>query len=162
MSAQWMKGWVHSFSMHLWMTYCVGFPHSSVGKEFACNAGDPGSIPGSGRSSGEGNGNPLQYSHLENSLDRGAWQATVHGFARVGHSLATKPPPLCASSWGFWRKLKKAFTLLELNSAWRDRQVTSEHVICWLMANPMKTIKQDEEDWTWENHKFTYPWWLRL
>ena len=50
-----------------------------VVKKSACNAGDPGSIPGSGRSSGEGNGNPLQYSCLENSMDRGAWQSTVHG-----------------------------------------------------------------------------------
>ena len=49
-----------------------GFPHGSVGKESACNAGDQGSIPGSGRSPGEGNGNPLQYSCLENSMDRGA------------------------------------------------------------------------------------------
>ena len=49
-------------------------------------------IPGSGRSPGEGNGNPLQYSCLENSVDRGAWQATVHGIARVTHDLATKPP----------------------------------------------------------------------
>ena len=57
----------------------VGFPHSSVGKASACNAGDPGSIPGSGRSPGEGNGNPLQYSWLENPVDRGAWQATVNG-----------------------------------------------------------------------------------
>ena len=48
----------------------------------ASNAGDPGSIPGSGRSPGEGNGNPLQYSCLENPLDRGAWQATVHGVAK--------------------------------------------------------------------------------
>ena len=68
-----------------------GFPHSSVGKESACNAGDPGSIPGSGRSPGEGNGNPLQYSCLENPIDRGAWQATVHETARVGHDLVTKP-----------------------------------------------------------------------
>ena len=44
----------------------------------ACNAGDPGSIPGLGRSPGEGNGNALQYSCLENPMDRGAWQATVH------------------------------------------------------------------------------------
>ena len=73
----------------------LGSPHSSVGKEFACNAEDPGLIPGSGRSPGEGNGNPLQYSCLENPIDRGAWQATVRGFARVGHSLATKPPPPC-------------------------------------------------------------------
>ena len=64
---------------------------SSVGKESACNAGDPGSIPGLGRSPGEGNGNPLQYSCLENPMDRGAWRTTVHGVARVGHDLATKP-----------------------------------------------------------------------
>ena len=55
----------------------------SVGKESACSAGDPGSIPGSGRSPGEGNGNLLQYSCLENPMDRGAWQASVHGVARV-------------------------------------------------------------------------------
>ena len=55
------------------------FASSSDSKESACNAGDPGSIPGSGRSPGEGNGYPLQYSYLENPMDRGAWQATVHG-----------------------------------------------------------------------------------
>ena len=54
------------------------FPCSSVSKESACNAGDPGSIPGVGRSPGEGNGNPLQDSWLENPLERGAWRATVH------------------------------------------------------------------------------------
>ena len=51
----------------------------SDGKESACNAGDLGLIPGLGRLPGEGNGNPLQYSCLENFMDRGAWQATVHG-----------------------------------------------------------------------------------
>ena len=61
-------------------------------KESACNAGDLGSIPGSGRSPGEGNGEPIQYSCLENPMDRGAWQAAVHGVVRVGHNLATKPP----------------------------------------------------------------------
>ena len=50
-------------------------------KASACNAGDPSLIPGSGRSPGEGNGNPLQYSFLENSMDGGAWWATVHGAA---------------------------------------------------------------------------------
>ena len=58
------------------------FPDSSVGKESACNAGDLGSIPGLGRSPGERNGNPLQYPSLENSMDRGAWQATVHGVTK--------------------------------------------------------------------------------
>ena len=55
------------------------FPGGSEGKPSACNAGDPGSIPGLGRSPGEGNGNPLQYSCLENSMDGGAWWATVYG-----------------------------------------------------------------------------------
>ena len=59
-----------------------GLPCSSSGKESACDAGDQGSIPGSGRSSGEGNGNPLQYSCLENSMDREAWWATVCGVAK--------------------------------------------------------------------------------
>ena len=59
-----------------------GFPDSSVGKESACNAGDPGSIPGLGRSPGERNGNPLQYSYLENSIDRGAWRAIAHGITK--------------------------------------------------------------------------------
>ena len=72
--------------------YMAGFPCSSVGKEPACNAGDLGLIPGSGRSPAEGNGNPLQYSCLENPMDRGAWQATVHGVTRVGHDLVTKQP----------------------------------------------------------------------
>ena len=61
------------------------FPCSSVSKDSACNVGDPGSSPGSGKSPGEGNGKPLQYSCLENPMDRGAWQAIVHGAARVGH-----------------------------------------------------------------------------
>ena len=54
----------------------------SDGKAYAYNAGDPGSIPGLGRSSAEGNGNPLQYSCLENPMDGGSWQATVHGVAK--------------------------------------------------------------------------------
>ena len=63
---------------------------------WSCSAGgavDTGSIPGSGRSPRGRNGNPLQYSCLDNPMDRGAWQATIHGVARVRHDLATKPPP---------------------------------------------------------------------
>ena len=59
-----------------------GFPGGSEVKASACNVGDLGSIPGSGRSPGEGNGNPLQYSCLENPMDGGAWWATVHGIAK--------------------------------------------------------------------------------
>ena len=58
------------------------FPSGSDGKESACYAGDLGSIPGWGRSPGDGNGNPLQYSCLENSKHRGDFQATLHGFAK--------------------------------------------------------------------------------
>ena len=60
-----------------------GFSGGSVDKESACNAGDLGLIPELGRSPGEGNGNPLKYSCLENPMDRGFWKATVHGVARV-------------------------------------------------------------------------------
>ena len=68
-------------------------PCSSVGKESACKAEDPGLIPGLGRYPGEGNGKLLQYSRLENPMDRGAWRATIYGVARVGHDLVTEPPP---------------------------------------------------------------------
>ena len=60
----------------------MAFPGGSDSKASAYNAGDPDSIPGSGRSPGEGNGNPLQYSCLENPMDGGAWLATVHGVAK--------------------------------------------------------------------------------
>ena len=61
-----------------------------IGEESPCDAGDPGSIPGSGGCPGGGNGNPLHYSCLENSTDGGAWRATVHGARRVGRNLATR------------------------------------------------------------------------
>ena len=59
--------------------FLLQFPSGSEGKDSACNAGDLGLIPGGGRSPGEGNGYPLQYCCLENSVDRGAWRAIVHG-----------------------------------------------------------------------------------
>ena len=70
------------------ITECQHFLCSSVSKASACKAGDLGSVPGSGSFPGEGNGSPLQYSCLENPVDIGTWQATVHGIARVGHNLA--------------------------------------------------------------------------
>ena len=69
------------------------FPSGSDGKESACNAGDPSEIPESGRSPGEGNGFPLQYSCLENAVDRGAWWATAHGVAESTQQQLT------ASAW---------------------------------------------------------------
>ena len=67
-------------------TYLMSFPGSSIVKNLPAKAGDTDSIPGSGRSPGEGNGNPLQYSCLGNPVDRGAWLATVH---RVTKELDT-------------------------------------------------------------------------
>ena len=63
-------------------------PCSSAGKESACSSGNPGSIPGLGRSPGEGNGNPLQYPCLENLVDREAWWAAVHGVAKSWAQLS--------------------------------------------------------------------------
>ena len=90
------KSFCFSFWVSLVLNY-MGFPGGSDGKESACNAkepvcnaGDLGLIPGSGGSPGGGHGNPLQYSCLENRMDRGAWRATVHGVAKVGHESATK------------------------------------------------------------------------
>ena len=78
---------IHFFSVaiHRWAVpdclsqKCFNSACSSVGKESGCNAGDLGSIPGSERSPGGGNGNPLEYSCLENPMDRGAWWAVIHG-----------------------------------------------------------------------------------
>ena len=68
----------------------MGFPGGSDGKELACNVGDANWIPESGRSPGGGYSSPLQYSYLENPMNRGAWWATVYG---VRHNLLTKPSP---------------------------------------------------------------------
>ena len=78
---------------HIWYICLsrMGFPCSLVGKESACSAGDPGLMPGLGRSPGEGNGNPLQYPCLEKLTDRGAWWAAVRGSQRVGHNQAINP-----------------------------------------------------------------------
>ena len=73
-----------------------GFPGGQVVKNQPANAGhagDVGSISGSGRSPGEGNGNLFQYSCMENPMDLGAWQVTVNEVTRVGHNLATKSAP---------------------------------------------------------------------
>ena len=77
----------------LFLLLVLGFPHNSVGKSSACKAGDPDSIPGSGRSPGEGNGKPLENSCLEFPMERVACQATIHGIASVEDELVTNPLP---------------------------------------------------------------------
>ena len=79
---------LHVYSVSLYRNI-QGFPGCSDGKESACNAGGLGSISGLGRSPGEGNGNTPQYSCLENSMDRGAWWATIHGVTKSWTLLST-------------------------------------------------------------------------
>ena len=88
------------------------FPDSSSSKDSACSAGDPDSIPGLGRSPGEGNGNPLQYSCLGNLMNRRARRATVHGVARVGHDLVTKQPAQRLRSTYSYQKIFGVFPVL--------------------------------------------------
>ena len=83
-NALWRLEWEGSPKQRGYMCMC-DFPGGASGKESACSAGaegDPGSIPGSERSPGGGNGNPLQYSCLENPIGRRAWRATDHGVAK--------------------------------------------------------------------------------
>ena len=76
---------------------CTGFPRGSDSKVSVCNAGDPGSILGLGRSPGEGNGNPFQYSCLENPMDRGAWWAVLHGVPKSRIRLRNFTSSHCTS-----------------------------------------------------------------
>ena len=98
-----MKGFTRTKGFACLFFSTLGFSGGWDSKESACNAEDTGSIPGSGRPPGEGNGYPLQYSCLENSMNRGAWQSTVHGVAE---------------DWGPW--------------GWSDRteQLTHTHFPC--------------------------------
>ena len=118
----------------------MGSPGSSVGKESACSAGDPGSIPGSGRYAGEGNGNPLQYSCLENPLDRGAWQATVCGVAKSRTRLSNFTLIGMVLNWTFSnKKFHKSKTLF-----WK--QGFSQHVLSFPIQN--NYIKPVTNKWT--------------
>ena len=91
MSPQWTEhlGSPLPFELYI-LIYCTTGCGGSDGKESACNAEDSGSIPGSQRSPGEGNGNPVQYSCLENSMDRGVWWATIHGVRKSRTQLSNQ------------------------------------------------------------------------
>ena len=91
------KSWTRLKWLSAHSRWLLVFPVVQLVRNPPANAGGPVSIPGSGRSHGEGNGHPLQYSYLGNRLDRGAWLAIVHGVARVRYDLATKPPPPMAN-----------------------------------------------------------------
>ena len=91
-TCSWRVGRLCSWSHTTWAPFLFGdfLPGGSDSKESACSAGDLGSIPGLGRSPGGGHGNPLQYSCLENPMDRGAWRATVHRVAKSRTRLSSK------------------------------------------------------------------------
>ena len=100
----------------------MGFPGGSHCKESVFNAGEPGSIPGSGRSPREENGNPIQYSCLENPMDRGPWWATVHGVAVSQTQL---------SAWHFdelVRLLDNSVCIEQLQRGW-DSDSKRENVV---------------------------------
>ena len=87
-----MRECIHMLPLSTGHGLSIGFPGGSDGKESACNAGDPGSIPGLGRPLKEGNIEPLQYSCLENPMDRGAWQAAVHWGCKESHTTERLTP----------------------------------------------------------------------
>ena len=99
--------------------YLMGFPGGSDGKESACNVGDLGSIPGLGRFPGEGNDYPLQYSGLENSMDRGAWWATVHGVAKSRTQL---------NNFHFHSVFNKTIFLMKVKDV--EEVILIEHMNC--------------------------------
>ena len=99
---QWMNGWIpHTYSGMLFSHRKEGFPGDADNKESACNSGDPGLISLLWRSPGEGNGNLLQYSCLENPMDRGAWWATVPRVAKSWTRLKWLSTHACFSYGGF-------------------------------------------------------------
>ena len=105
-----------------------GFSGGSEVKASACNAGDVGSIPGSGRSPGEGNGNPLQYSCLENPMDGGAWWARVHGVAQSRTRLSNFTFTFIwysrrdkAKTQMYWYLIQKLYQFI-LNMGWAKKR----------------------------------------
>ena len=140
----WLWKFVDRFFMDIWLVLLIYRGiwllgrivtlWASVGrldfKEYACNARDPGSIPDLGRSPGEGNGDPLQYSCLENSMDRGAWWATVHGVTKRQDSATithTHTVTVYFAFWGNTNLLSKwsALFFVPTNYVWRYNSSTS-------------------------------------
>ena len=115
----------------------AGFPGGSEVKASACNAGDLGSIPGSGRSPGEGNGNPLQYSCLKNPTDTGAWWAAVHGVAKSRTQLTDftwMPPELVLHAFHYPDPSLKS--ILYVASGLRDSPKSWQILPCLQSSKP--------------------------
>ena len=125
-----------------------GFPWLS-GKESTCNVGDPDSIPGSGRSPGGGHGSPLEYPYLENPLDRGAWQATVHRVTKSRTRVNQQSIPAHRQPWSITTvKIINLFVMPQsflLRSKWifnfpKSDQLLSK-VTLWIKVALVSTAK---------------------
>ena len=116
--------WNLEVNLHL-----LRLPCSSNGKESACDAGDQGSIPGLGSSSEEGNGNPLQYSCLENSMDREAWRATIHRVAKSRTRLSDSHTHTHTHNIPFYGYTTFCLSICQLTDIW----VVSTFWLWWIM-----------------------------
>ena len=116
----------------------LGFPGGSDSKESACNAGDQCSIPGLGRSPGEGNGYPLQCYGLENSMDREAWQAIVHGVAK---------------SWTQLSDFHSKMVFITIKTCWRQSRAHCMLLVCC-------TLFEYHTVCVYKNHGFDHTWLL--
>ena len=123
---RWRKKLWFTHVPHIWMSFLNTRPCSSVGKESACSAGDQGSIPGSGRSPGEGNGNPLQYACLENHMTEEPGGLQPKGSQRVGHDWAT-------SQILWWRLTLRSIVAGKCLLWWQPRFI---HPLSWRQVFP--------------------------
>ena len=128
----------------------MGLPVSSDSKESFCNAGDLGLISGLGRSPSEGNGNPLQYSCLENPTERGAWQATVHGVPKS--RTQQKQFRTCTDLWLWWKGH-------HVTSETRSEKVT-QHLFGIPTLGTQSACKNEAQSATWPHHSQVL--WMRF
>ena len=138
-----------------------GFPGGTSGKEPACQCRrhETGSIPGSRRSPGEGNVNPLQYSCLENSIDRGAWQATVHGVAKSQTQL--KQLSTHASTKTVYLNRSKLFSLFYIWKNWGKETVCFINRITSSTANKIiKIFRLSNTKRSWNKNKQLFYLWI--
>ena len=120
----------------------LGFPGISDGKESACKVGDLGSIPGLGRSPGERNSYPLQYSRLKNSMERGAWQATVHGVTKSQTQLSDFHFHNQISGW-----VRRQWQAVTPSSPGRKQETSLETLIAG--KRPIQHLKESPSKITW-------------
>ena len=162
----------------LTVTIHYGLPRWLSGKESACQAGDVGSVPGLGRSLGEGNGNPLQYSCLENPKDRWAWQAmNPWGCKRVGHDLVTKQFIIANRSFSYssplqvvlwWMMFDFTYFIIQLiysrPAVCRPFSFSSVTQLCPTLCDPVNWAPLDILILATENlfKSFVVPWWIRI